>query len=153
MFGVQKRWGPNSRTLLFNLGLERATRAPPSGTDPGARVSQEVDGRFCGLPMLIGTEKSMLHPPPLRGGGRGRPFNPMKGMEGGFADPSAPHKTSLESLPSPALPPSLEALRSLPCEAPHCEAPLSNSPSSLRTHFEASLKPHLKALLPPPSSP
>ena len=29
VLGPKKRWGPNSKTLLLNLWLERATRAPP----------------------------------------------------------------------------------------------------------------------------
>ena len=32
-FATQKRWGPNS-TLLLNLGLERATCAPPQVEGP-----------------------------------------------------------------------------------------------------------------------
>ena len=54
-FGVEeKRWGPNSRTLLVNLGLERATRAPPKS--PKKRpisTSPNFDfGQFRLLPAL-----------------------------------------------------------------------------------------------------
>ena len=38
-FKAQKRQGPKSRTLLLNLELERAARAPPKWRDPGTQVS------------------------------------------------------------------------------------------------------------------
>ena len=43
-FGVEGFWGPNSRTLLLNLGLERATGAPPQWRDPRTRSPRKCRG-------------------------------------------------------------------------------------------------------------
>ena len=47
VFSAQKRWGPNSRTLLLNLGLERATPLLPS---PPPQVEGQRDPRPKSLP-------------------------------------------------------------------------------------------------------